>query len=59
MDKETIPTYFVGHIAQARVTGAGGGRMKVVGASMGAVSVGDCVKAGRHAAREVGAQIEA
>ncbi|KAI0251209.1 hypothetical protein BJV78DRAFT_1126732 [Lactifluus subvellereus] len=61
---ESIPTYLVGHTARMRelrraLRERWGGRMKVVGAGVGGVSVADCVKAGRQAAREVGAQIEA
>jgi oxygen-dependent protoporphyrinogen oxidase len=59
---ESIPTYLVGHTARMGELGRAlrerwGGRMKVVGAGVGGVSVGDCVKAGRHAAFEIGAQI--
>ena len=61
---ESIPTYLVGHGARMRelrraVRGRWGGRVKVVGAGVGGVSVGDCVKAGRQAARQVAALIEA
>ncbi|KAI0312854.1 hypothetical protein OF83DRAFT_1046453, partial [Amylostereum chailletii] len=64
----SIPTYLVGHVERmgemrrALAGGAGekgagsggwGGRLKVVGAGVDGVSVGDCVKAGRRAAREV------
>jgi len=61
-NEESIPTYLVGHtarIGQLRraLRERWGGRMKVVGAGVGGVSVADCVKAGRQAAFEVGAQI--
>ena len=57
-----IPTYLVGHTARMRELRRAlherwGGRMKVIGAGVGGVSVSDCVKAGRQAASEVGAQI--
>ena len=63
-NEESIPTYLVGHTARMKelrraLRERWGGRMKVVGAGVGGVSVADCVKAGRQAAREVGAQIEA
>lgn len=59
---ESIPTYFVGHTARMgelkrALRERWGGRMKVIGAGVGGVSVADCVKAGRQAAFEVGAQI--
>lgn len=59
---ECIPTYLVGHTARMRELRRAlherwGGRMKVIGAGVGGVSVSDCVKAGRQAASEVGAQI--
>jgi oxygen-dependent protoporphyrinogen oxidase len=59
---ESIPTYLVGHTARMgelrrALHGRWGGRMKVIGAGVGGVSVSDCVKAGRQAASEVGAQI--
>jgi len=61
-NEECIPTYLVGHTARMRelrrvVRERWGGRMKVVGSGVGGVSVADCVKAGRQAAYEVGAQI--
>ena len=60
---ESIPTYLVGHTARMgelrrALSERWGGRMKVVGAGVGGVSVADCVKAGRQAAFEVGAQIK-
>jgi oxygen-dependent protoporphyrinogen oxidase len=60
-NEERIPTYLVGHAARMgelrrAVRERWGGRMKVVGAGVGGVSVADCVKAGRQAAYEVGAQ---
>ena len=63
-NEESIPTYLVGHTARMKelsrvLRERWGRRMKVVGAGVGGVSVADCVKAGRQAAREVGAQIEA
>ena len=59
---ESIPTYLVGHTARMgelrhALDERWSGRMKVVGMGVGGVSVGDCVKAGRQAAYEVGAQI--
>ena len=59
---ESIPTYLVGHTARMEelrrvLSERWGGRLKVVGAGVGGVSVADCVKAGRQAAFEVGAQI--
>jgi oxygen-dependent protoporphyrinogen oxidase len=59
---ESIPTYLVGHTARMRELRRAlherwGGRMKVIGAGVGGVSVSDCVKAGRQAASEVGVQI--
>ena len=62
-NEESIPTYLVGHTARMKelrraLRERWCGRMKVVGAGVGGVSVADCVKAGRQAAREVGAQIE-
>lgn len=59
---ESIPTYLVGHTARMEelrrtLHGRWGGRMKVIGAGVGGVSVSDCVKAGRQAASEVGAQM--
>jgi len=61
-NEECIPSYLVGHTARMgqlrrALRGRWGGRMKVVGAGVGGVSVADCVKAGRQAAFEVGAQI--
>jgi protoporphyrinogen/coproporphyrinogen III oxidase len=60
---ESIPTYLVGHTSRVTelrqaLRERWGDRMKVVGAGVGGVSVADCVKAGRQAAREVGAQID-
>jgi oxygen-dependent protoporphyrinogen oxidase len=60
---ESIPTYLVGHTARMgelrrALSERWGGRMKVVGSGVGGVSVADCVKAGRQAAFEVGAQIK-
>ena len=60
---ESIPTYLVGHTARMgelrrALSERWGGRMKVVGAGVGGVSVADCVKAGKQAAFEVGAQTE-
>jgi protoporphyrinogen/coproporphyrinogen III oxidase len=59
---ESIPTYLVGHTARMgelrrALHERWGGRMKVIGAGVGGVSVSDCVKAGRQAASEVDAQI--
>jgi oxygen-dependent protoporphyrinogen oxidase len=59
---ESIPTYLVGHTARMGQLGRAlrerwSGRMKVVGAGVGGVSVADCVKAGRQAAFEVAAQM--
>jgi protoporphyrinogen/coproporphyrinogen III oxidase len=58
---ESIPTYLVGHTARMgelrHVLHERWGGMKVVGMGVGGVSVEDCVKAGRQAAYEVGAQI--
>ena len=59
---ECIPTYLAGHTARMgelrrALHERWGGRMKVIGAGVGGVSVSDCVKAGRQAASEVGAQI--
>lgn len=59
---ESIPTYLIGHTARMRELRRAlherwGGRMKVIGAGVGGVSVSDCVKAGRQAASEVGAQM--
>jgi len=59
---ECIPTYLVGHTARMEKLRRAlherlGGRMKVIGAGVGGVSVSDCVKAGRQAASEVAAQI--
>ena len=59
---ESIPTYLVGHTARMgelrrALNERWGGRMKVIGSGVGGVSVSDCVKAGRQAASEVGAQI--
>ena len=59
---ESIPTYLVGHTARMgelrrALREQWGGRMKVVGAGVGGVSVADCVKAGRQAAFEVSAQM--
>jgi oxygen-dependent protoporphyrinogen oxidase len=59
---ECIPTYLVGHTARMgelrrALHERWGGRLKVIGAGVGGVSVSDCVKAGRQAASEVGAQI--
>lgn len=61
-NEESIPTYLVDHTARMGELGQAlrelwGGRMKVVGAGVGGVSVADCVKAGRQAASEVGAQM--
>ncbi len=61
-NEESIPTYLVGHTARMgelrrAARSRWGGRMKVVGAGVGGVSVADCVKAGRQAAYEVGVQI--
>ena len=61
-NEECIPAYLVGHTARMgelrrAVRERWGGRMKVVGSGVGGVSVADCVKAGRQAAYEVGAQI--
>jgi len=58
----SIPTYLVGHTARMEalrraVRERWGGRMKIVGAGVGGVSVADCVQAGRHAAYEIGKQI--
>jgi protoporphyrinogen/coproporphyrinogen III oxidase len=59
---ECIPTYLIGHTTRMgelkrTLHARWGGRMKVIGAGVGGVSVSDCVKAGRQAASEVGAQI--
>lgn len=59
---ESIPTYLVGHTARMgelrrALHERWGGRMKVIGAGVGGVSVSDCVKAARQAASEVGTQI--
>lgn len=59
---ESIPTYLVGHTTRMEelrrvLHERWGGRMKVIGAGVGGVSVSDCVKAGRQAASEVGTQI--
>jgi protoporphyrinogen/coproporphyrinogen III oxidase len=59
---ESIPTYLVGHTARMgelrrALHERWGGRMKVIGAGVGGVSVSDCVKAGRQAASEVGVQM--
>jgi oxygen-dependent protoporphyrinogen oxidase len=59
---ESIPTYLIGHTARMEELRRAlherwGGRMKVIGAGVDGVSVSDCVKAGRQAASEVGAQI--
>ncbi len=61
---ESIPTYLVGHTARMKelrraLRERWDGRLKVVGAGVGGVSVADCVKAGRQAARQVAAHIEA
>lgn len=61
-NERSIPTYLVGHTARMEelrqaVCERWGGRMKVVGAGVGGVSVADCVQAGRHAAYEIGMQI--
>jgi oxygen-dependent protoporphyrinogen oxidase len=61
---ECIPTYLVGHTARMEELGKTlqerwGGRIKVVGAGVGGVSVADCVKAGREAAFQIAAQLEA
>jgi protoporphyrinogen/coproporphyrinogen III oxidase len=59
---ESIPTYLVGHTTRMgelrrALHERWGGRLKVIGAGVGGVSVSDCVKAGRQAASEVGAHI--
>jgi len=61
---ESIPTYLVGHTARMKelrraLRERWGGRLKVVGAGVGGISVADCVKAGWQAARQIAAQIEA
>ena len=61
---ECIPTYLVGHTARMEELGRTlrerwGGRMEVVGTGVGGVSVADCVKAGREAAFQIAAQLEA
>ncbi|KAH8994513.1 FAD/NAD(P)-binding domain-containing protein [Lactarius akahatsu] len=61
---ESIPTYLVGHTARMKelrkaLRERWGGRLEVVGAGVGGVSVADCVKAGRHAAHQVATHIEA
>ncbi|KAI9465337.1 hypothetical protein BJY52DRAFT_1209733 [Lactarius psammicola] len=61
---ESIPTYLVGHTARMKELRRAlwerwGGGLKVVGAGVGGVSVADCVKAGRQAAHQVAAHIEA
>ena len=61
---ESIPTYLVGHTARMKELRRAlwerwGGRLKVVGAGVGGISVADCVKAGRQAAIQVAAHIEA
>jgi oxygen-dependent protoporphyrinogen oxidase len=61
-NEECIPTYLVGHTARMEelrraVSERWDGRMKVVGAGVGGVSIADCVKAGRQAAHEVGMQV--
>ena len=61
---ESIPTYLVGHTARMEelrrvVLERWGGRVEVVGAGVGGVSVSDCVKAGRQAAFQIAAQLEA
>ncbi|KAI0066873.1 Protoporphyrinogen oxidase [Artomyces pyxidatus] len=55
---QSIPTYLVGHVermAELReaLRQKWAGRLKVVGAGVGGVSVSDCVKSGREAAREI------
>jgi oxygen-dependent protoporphyrinogen oxidase len=60
-NEESIPTYLVGHLTRMKelrraVRERWGGRMKVVGAGVGGVSVADCVKTGRQAAYEIGSQ---
>ena len=61
---ECIPTYLVGHTARMKelrraLRERWGGRLKVVGAGVGGVSIADCVKAGRQAGHQVAAHIEA
>ncbi|KAF8270436.1 hypothetical protein EI94DRAFT_1722666 [Lactarius quietus] len=61
---ESIPTYLVGHTARMEelrlaLVERWGGRMEVVGAGVGGVSVADCVKAGRQAAFQIAARLEA
>jgi len=61
-NKESIPTYLVGHTTRMEQLRRAlrvrwGGRMRVVGAGVGGVSVADCVKAGRQAAFEIGTEI--
>ena len=61
---ESIPTYLVGHTARMEelrrvLMERWGGRVEVVGAGVGGVSVADCVKAGRQAAFQIAAQLEA
>jgi oxygen-dependent protoporphyrinogen oxidase len=61
---ESIPTYLVGHTARMEelrrvLVERWGGRVEVVGAGVGGVSVPDCVKAGRQAAFQIAAQLEA
>ncbi|KAI0045010.1 Protoporphyrinogen oxidase [Auriscalpium vulgare] len=55
---QSIPTYLVGHVERmadlrAVLKEQWGGRLMVIGAGVGGVSVSDCVRAGREAAREV------
>ena len=61
---QSIPTYLVGHTARMEelrraLKERWGGRLQVVGAGVGGVSVADCVKAGRQAAFQIAAQLEA
>ena len=61
---QSIPTYLVGHTTRMEelrqaLRERWGGRLQVVGAGVGGVSVADCVKAGRQAAFQIAAQLEA
>lgn len=56
--RDCIPTPTVGHVErmtelkQVLKEGAWKGRLEVVGAGVGGVSVGDCVEAGRNVGRD-------
>jgi oxygen-dependent protoporphyrinogen oxidase len=57
-NEDCIPTLMPGHLERMEemktfLTGSGwGGRLAVVGAGVGGVSVGDCVEAGRRVGRD-------